>query len=50
VRQKLGLSQRPFGARIGVSRNAVIRYEGGRNCPRAETLDRMAKLGGVTAE
>jgi len=30
VRRKLALSQRPFAARIGVSRNAVIRYESGR--------------------
>jgi len=50
VRRKLGLPQGAFAQRIGVSRNAVIRYEGGRNRPRAETLDRIAKLGGVTDE
>jgi len=50
VRRKLGLPQRPFAVRIGVSRNAVIRHEDGRNRPRAETLDQIAKIGGVTVE
>jgi transcriptional regulator with XRE-family HTH domain len=50
VRRKLGLPRARFAQRIGVSRNVVIRYEGGRNGPRAETLDRIAKLGGVTDE
>jgi transcriptional regulator with XRE-family HTH domain len=50
VRQKLGLAQRTFGARVGVSRNVVIRYEGGHGCPRADTLERIARLGGVSVD
>jgi transcriptional regulator with XRE-family HTH domain len=50
VRQKLGLAQRAFAARIGVSRNAVIRYEGGHGCPRADTLERIAQLGEVSVD
>jgi transcriptional regulator with XRE-family HTH domain len=38
VRQKLGLAQRAFGARVGVSRNAVIRYEGGHGRPRVSAV------------
>jgi transcriptional regulator with XRE-family HTH domain len=41
VRRRLGLAQRAFAQRIGVSRNAVIRYEGGRNRLRADTLARI---------
>jgi len=50
VRQKLGLAPRAFAARIGVSRNAVIRYEGGHGRPRADTLERIAQLGGVSVD
>jgi transcriptional regulator with XRE-family HTH domain len=50
VRRKLGLSQREFAERIGVSRNVVIRYESGRSRPRVETLDRIGKVGGVSSE
>jgi transcriptional regulator with XRE-family HTH domain len=46
VRQRLALSQGRFAASIGVTRNAVIRDEGERNRPRADTLDRIAKAGG----
>jgi transcriptional regulator with XRE-family HTH domain len=50
VRTRLGLAQRAFAARVGVSRNAVIRYEGGRGRPRADTLERIAQLGGVSVD
>jgi transcriptional regulator with XRE-family HTH domain len=33
VRQKLGLSQDGFATRVGVTRNAVIHWERGRNRP-----------------
>jgi transcriptional regulator with XRE-family HTH domain len=47
VRQRLDLSQDAFAARIGVTRNMVIRYERQGQRPRAETLDRIASAGGV---
>jgi transcriptional regulator with XRE-family HTH domain len=50
VRTRLGLTQRAFAARVGVSRNIVIRYEGGQGHPRAATLDRIAQLGGVSVD
>jgi transcriptional regulator with XRE-family HTH domain len=50
VRTRLGLAQRAFAARVGVSRNAVIRYEGGHGRPRADTLERIARLGGVSVD
>jgi transcriptional regulator with XRE-family HTH domain len=50
VRQKLGLSQPAFAVRVGVTRNVSTRWEGGRNRPRAGTLDRIAKVGGVSVE
>jgi transcriptional regulator with XRE-family HTH domain len=36
--------------RVGVSRNAVIRYENGHGRPRADTLERIAQLGGVSVD
>jgi transcriptional regulator with XRE-family HTH domain len=51
VRGRLGLNQGRFAARVGVSsRNVVNDWEAGRAHPRAQTLDRIARLGGVTAE
>jgi transcriptional regulator with XRE-family HTH domain len=50
VRQGLGLAQRAFATRVGVSRNAVLRYEGGHGRPRADTLERIAQLGGVSVD
>jgi transcriptional regulator with XRE-family HTH domain len=50
VRQKLGLSQGRFAVRIGVTRNIVLRYEGGNGRPRADTLERIAQLGGVSVD
>jgi transcriptional regulator with XRE-family HTH domain len=50
VRQRLGLSQRRFAVRIGVSRNIVLRYEGGHGRPRTDTLERIAQLGGVSVD
>ena len=51
MRGRLGLSQGRFAARVGVSsRNVVNDWEAGRAHPRAQTLDRIARLGGVTAE
>jgi transcriptional regulator with XRE-family HTH domain len=50
VRHRLGLSQRAFAARAGIARNAVLRYEGGHGRPRADTLERIARLGGVSVD
>jgi DNA-binding transcriptional regulator YiaG len=43
VHQELGLSQPAFAARVGVTRNVVIRWEGGKHRPGAARLDRIAK-------
>jgi len=45
VRRQLGLTQGAFARRIGVSRNAVGRYEAGTVVPSAATLDRIAEAG-----
>jgi DNA-binding XRE family transcriptional regulator len=50
VRVRLGLSQARFAARVGVSRNVVIRWEGGKHGVRAAKLNRIAKVGGVTVD
>jgi transcriptional regulator with XRE-family HTH domain len=50
VRHRLGLSQRAFAIRAGIARNAVLRYEGGHGRPRADTLERIAQLGGVSVD
>jgi DNA-binding XRE family transcriptional regulator len=50
VQQELGLSQRPFAPRIGGTRSTVIVCETGRNRPRADTFDRIAKRGGVSVD
>jgi transcriptional regulator with XRE-family HTH domain len=50
VRRRLGLSWPGFAARVSVTRNVVSRWDGGRHRPRGETLDRIAKLGGVSVE
>lgn len=38
------------GPRIGVSRNTVLRYESGHRRPRADTLEPIARLGGVSLD
>ena len=51
VRRGLGLSQGRFAERVGVQhRNVVNDWEAGRHRPRVQTLDRIARLGGVTVE
>jgi transcriptional regulator with XRE-family HTH domain len=50
VRRRLGLSQRAFAKRLGVSQNIVGRWESGKHGLTARTLDRVAATGGVTTE
>jgi transcriptional regulator with XRE-family HTH domain len=50
VRHRLGLSQRAFAARAGTARTAVLRYESGHGRPRVDTLERIARLGGVSVD
>lgn len=50
VRHLAGMSQAEFGKEIGVSRNALITYENGRTPPKGVTLQRIAKIAGVSAE
>jgi transcriptional regulator with XRE-family HTH domain len=49
VRQRLGLSQRAFAKRLGVSSGIVGRWERGAGMT-VTMLDRIATVGGVTAE
>jgi len=44
------LTQAAFAHRVGVSRGIIGQYEAGTLAPRARTLDRIAKIGGVTAD
>jgi transcriptional regulator with XRE-family HTH domain len=50
VRTRLGLTQRAFAARVGVTRNVVIRWERGHHRPRATALARIAAAGGVSVD
>jgi transcriptional regulator with XRE-family HTH domain len=50
LRQQLGLTQAAFAHRVGVSRGTIGQYEAGTLAPRARTLDRIAEIGGVTAD
>jgi DNA-binding XRE family transcriptional regulator len=50
VRQRLSLSQRAFAARVGVSRNAVLRYEAGTGAPGPTGSSGSPKLGGVSVD
>jgi transcriptional regulator with XRE-family HTH domain len=50
VWQTLGLSQRRFAVRVGVSRNIVIRWERGHHRPRATALERLAAAGRVSVD
>jgi DNA-binding transcriptional regulator YiaG len=44
LRQRLGLSQRAFGAKVGVSLGTVIRWEGVLNQPRFLANERLQEL------
>jgi len=50
LRQQLGLTLGAFAQRVGVSRGTIGLYEAGTLAPRARTLDRIAEIGGVTAD
>jgi transcriptional regulator with XRE-family HTH domain len=50
VRTRRGLPQRAFAARVGVSRNIVIRWERGHHRPRAAALERLAAAGEVSVD
>ena len=47
IRKALGLSQREFGERLGVSRDVVSNLEYGRVYPKELTLRHICKLYGV---
>ena len=49
-RKKLNISQEELGARLGVSRQAVSRWESGASDPSTSNLLALAKLYGVSAE
>lgn len=49
VRQRLDLTQTGFARQLGITKVSVARYEAGR-VPRANLLDRIAALGGVSVE
>lgn len=49
-RKALGLSQEALGERLGVSRQAVSKWENGTSDPSTSNLLALAKLYGVSAE
>ena len=49
-RKKLDISQEELGARLGVSRQAVSKWETGTADPSTSNLLALAKLFGVSAE
>ena len=49
-RKKLNISQEEMGARLGVSRQAVSKWESGASDPSTSNLLALAKLYGVPAE
>lgn len=48
LRLSMGLSQRDMGARLGINRRHVSRFEGGRTTPNITSLFRIAKKLGVS--
>jgi transcriptional regulator with XRE-family HTH domain len=50
LRTRLGLAQRAFAARVGVTRNIVIKWERGHHWPSSRALERIAAAGGVTVD
>ncbi len=44
LRQRLGLSQRAFGARVGVEMGTIVRWERGRTTPRFLATERLREL------
>ena len=49
-RKKLNISQEELGARLGVSRQAVSKWESGRSDPSTTNLIALAKLFGIEPE
>ena len=49
-RKKLNISQEELGARLGVSRQAVSKWESGASDPSTSNLLALARLYGVSAE
>jgi transcriptional regulator with XRE-family HTH domain len=49
VRRRLGLSQAAFARLVGISRNTLGKVERG-HLPRAATLSRVARAGGVSVD
>jgi len=47
VREKAGLGQKEFGARVGVSKNTQLRYENGQSNPPLDYLERVASEYGI---
>ena len=44
LRERLGLSQRAFAARVGVEMGTIVRWEKGRTTPRFLTTERLRQL------
>ena len=49
-RKKLNISQEELGARLGVSRQAVSKWESGASDPSTSNLLALARLYGISAE
>ena len=49
-RQKAGMSQEKVAERMGVSRQAVAKWEGDRSAPNTENLFKLAEIFGTTVD
>lgn len=49
-RRENGLTQRYIAYKMGVSQQAVVKWESGKSVPRGATLLKLAKLLGVSAD
>lgn len=50
LRKERGMTQEQFAERLFVSRTAVSKWETGRGMPSMESLQQIAKLGGITLD
>lgn len=50
IRKQLDLTQEEFAVKVGVSRSFVNKIESGEKRPSIDTLESIAKIGGVTLD
>lgn len=50
LREKIGLSQRQFAAKVGMKQSQLARIESGRQMPKLKTLAKLAAAAGYNME